>query len=68
MHAAHIYFIFACTGLRERLVEAWPSRCAVLVLELLETERRYVQSLEEILKVFSAITKTHSNDIVGSKS
>lgn len=46
---------------REALLTAWPKRCALVVEEIIVTEKNYVESLHEVVMV-SASAKQHKHD------
>lgn len=46
-----VIFSFDTEANESRIAEVWPRRCSFIVKEILHTERNYVESLGEVIKV-----------------
>lgn len=46
-----VIFSFDTEANEGRIAEVWPRRCSFIVKEILHTERNYVESLGEVIKV-----------------
>ena len=46
-------FSFDTAANEGKIAEVWPQRCSYIVKEILHTERNYVESLGEVIKVIT---------------